>query len=251
MQIEKVLEHCPSNCKEEITKILEDTTSPFEGLETRSLQNTYVKENFNHVDFKIVSLGKKLILKKKRHKRMLFEKDESFVYIPLLESLRQFLSNRRIRTLILRKPTLSEPGVYYDICDGAIYRNDNYFKEHPDALMVILDHDEVEVCNPLGSKRTKHKVDMYYYSIANLNPKFRSKHCSVRLLAIANAKLVKKYGIEKIMDPIINDLCKLHNGIQLIYDTEIFNVFGKVILCAGDTLGQQYLGGFKEGKQFY
>ena len=84
VQIEKVLEHCPSNCKEEITKILEDTTSPFEELETRSLQNTYVKENFNHVDFKIVPLGK--ILKKKRHKRMLVEKDESFVYIPLLES---------------------------------------------------------------------------------------------------------------------------------------------------------------------
>ncbi|XP_066930562.1 uncharacterized protein [Clytia hemisphaerica] len=247
LQIEKALEQCPSNCKDEIIKILENTTSPFEGLETRNLQDSYVKANFNHVDYKVVPLGKKLILKKKGHKRMLVEKDENYIYIPLLESLKQFLSNKRIRTLVLRQPTLSESGVYYDIYDGAIYRNDNYFKQHPNALMLILDHDEVEVCNPLGSKRTKHKVDMYYYSVANLNPKFRSKHCSVRLLAIANAQLVKKYGINKIMDPIIDDLCKLHDGINLIYDTEIITVYGKVILCAGDTLGQQYLGGFKEG----
>ena len=99
--------------------------------------------------------------------------------------------------------------------------------------------------------KEQHKVDMNYYFIANLNPKFRSKDCSVRVLAIANAKLGKNYDIEKITDPIINDLYKLRS-IQFIYDTEIITFLAKlVILCAGDTLGQQYLGGFKESKQFY
>ena len=59
----------------------------------------------------------------------------------------------------------------YDICDGSIFQNDNYFKDHPDALVIILYHDELEVCNPLGSKAGIHKVDMFYYTLA----KFHSK----------------------------------------------------------------------------
>ena len=69
--------------------------------------------------------------------------------------------------------------------------------------MIILYHDEVEICNPLGSKSGKHKLDMYYYVIGNLSPKFRSKHCAVRLLAIVNANIVKKYGVNEILKPIV------------------------------------------------
>ena len=129
-------------------------------------------------------------------------------------------------------------GLFYDICDGLVYKDDSYVQENPHALMLILYHDEVEVCNPLGSKSAKHKLDMYYYSIANLSPKFRSKHCSVRLLAIVNAKLVKKYGIHSIMNPIIKDLLKLYNGVTVEYEDENLRIKGKVVLCAGDTLGQ-------------
>ena len=39
----------------------------------------------------------------------------------------------------------------------------------------------------------------------------RSKHCAVRLLGIANAKLVKKYGHNAILRPIIEDIHKLEN----------------------------------------
>ena len=46
--------------------------------------------------------------------------------------------------------------------------------------MIVLCHDELKVCNPLGSKAGVHRVDMFY-SVANLDPKFRSKHCAIRL----------------------------------------------------------------------
>ena len=41
------------------------------------------------------------------------------------------------------------------------------------TIIIILNRDELEVCNPLGSNAGTHKVDMHYYSIGNLNPKFR------------------------------------------------------------------------------
>ena len=77
-----------------------------------------------------------------------------------------------------------------------------------DSLILVLYHDEVEICNPLGSHATIHKLDQYYYTIANLEPQYRSKHAAVRLLSVVNAKLVKKYGVEQILRPalILNSL---------------------------------------------
>ena len=233
--------------REDVLDVFSNNNSPFEGLQTKSLQNAYFNQNFNFVEYKEIHLGNKLIKKKNGLKQYLVEKEETFVYIPLIKSLEQLLSNKRIRSLILRPPYQTKTGLFYDICDGTVYKNDLYFQQNPCALMLILYHDEVEVCNPLGSKSTKHKLDMYYYTIANLSPKFRSKHCSVRLLAILNSKLVKKYGIHSIMNPIIKDLLKLYDGVTVKYEEETFRIKGKVVLCAGDTLGQHLWGGFKEG----
>ena len=165
---------------------------PFASMRTNYLQTSYIKRNFNYVGLKDVVLGKKISRKFWKNKCSLVEKDENFVYIPLIESLCQFLSNKRIAKLIIRKPRQCDRDIYYDICDGQIFRTDKFFSDHPEALQIIIYHDAVEVCNPLGSQAGKHKLDMFYYTLGNLNPKVRSKHCAIRLLGIANTKLVKK-----------------------------------------------------------
>ena len=83
---------------------------------------------------------------------------------------------------------------------------------------------------------------MYYYTIGNLNPKFRSKICAIRLLAIVNAKFLKTYEIQKILDPIIDDLEKLYDGYQMEINGNRFEIFGKVMLCSGNTLRQHLWG---------
>lgn len=45
-----------------------------------------------------------------------------------------------------------------DYCDGELFLNSKLFQEHPCALQVQLYYDEVEVCNPIGSKAKKHKL---------------------------------------------------------------------------------------------
>ena len=44
------------------------------------------------------------------------EKEESFVYRSILESIQQFLGNKSIASVILKTPSLSLEGDYYDIC---------------------------------------------------------------------------------------------------------------------------------------
>ena len=198
-----VLNSYPSECQEKVLELFDERPKVFQGLESVNLQSKYIKEHFNYVPFQQLPLGTTLSKKKKGSKQILCEKEENFIYIPMIESLKQLLSNKRIRSMLLKSPNFSGPGTYYDICDGSLFKSDIFFKTNPKALMIILYHDEVEICNPLGSKSGKHKLDMYYYVIGNLSPKFRSKHCAVRLLAIVNANIVKKYGVNEILKPIV------------------------------------------------
>ena len=98
--------------------------------------------------------------------------------------------------------------------------------EHEDAVQIIIYHDAVEVCNPLGSHAGIHKLDMFYYTLGNLSPKLRSKHCAVRLLGIANSQVVKKYGHNAILKPIIEDVQKLENCCHFVIDGEEKLLFG-------------------------
>ena len=54
-----------------------------------------------------------------------------------------------------------EVGYMSDFCDGTCFKENQLFAMHKDAIQVILYYDELEICNPLGSKRTKHKLGMH------------------------------------------------------------------------------------------
>ena len=56
--------------------------------------------------------------KKEEPIRVVAEKEENFMYIPILESIQHLLGNKRIASMILKTPTLSSNGVYYNKCDG-------------------------------------------------------------------------------------------------------------------------------------
>lgn len=238
------------NFSDTISDTFGNIQNPFSSLGTSYLQASYIKKNLNYVQTKEVVLGKKILRRNWKDKRSLVEKDETFQYIPLIESLCQLLSNTKIAKLIIKKPNQCEDDIYYDICDGQVFRTDNFFTEHPDALQIIIYHDAVEVCNPLGSQAGKHKLDMFYYTLGNLNPKFRSRHCAVRLLAIVNAKLVQKYGYHAILEPIIEDIQKIEGGFPCLVNGTQKVVYGKVVSCTGDTEGQHEWGDYKVGVGF-
>ena len=45
-----------------------------------------------------------------------------------------------------------------DYCDGELFLSSELFQQDPCALQIQLYYDEVEVCNPIGSKSKKHKL---------------------------------------------------------------------------------------------
>ena len=52
---------------------------------------------------------------------------------------------------------VSKDSVFRDFCDGNYIKNTPLF-QHDNALCVSFYYDELEVANPLGSKRGKHKL---------------------------------------------------------------------------------------------
>ena len=137
----------------------------------------------------------------------------------------------------------SQPGNRLgDYCDGELYLNSELFKEDPCALQIQLYYDEVEVCNPIGSKAKKHKLGrpcwrvytlakfsqicaplgLVYYMLGNLHPKFRSSLKSIQLLCVARYPIIIKYGIEEILQPIVKSIQELEKvKIMLVHQTEL------------------------------
>lgn len=45
-----------------------------------------------------------------------------------------------------------------DVCDGKRYKEHPLYSGDKTALQVMMYFDELEVCNPIGSNRKKHKL---------------------------------------------------------------------------------------------
>ncbi len=54
----------------------------------------------------------------------------------------------------------SKSGFMEDFCDGKFIKAHPLFSVHTNALQVFY-YDDIEVCNPLGSKAKIHKVGKY------------------------------------------------------------------------------------------
>jgi hypothetical protein len=123
-----------------------------------------------------------------------------------------------------------------------------FSKDHT-ALQIILYYDELEVCNPLGSRRKKHKLGAFYFNIGNISPKYRSTIGSIKLLALVKSSLISNFGIDQMIRPFINDIKSLEsdNGVTFNINGQNRNFHGTVSVVSADNPASQAIGGFKEG----
>ncbi len=49
----------------------------------------------------------------------------------------------------------------------------------------------------------------FYFTLGNLEPKYRSTIASIQLLGIVKKSLLDKYGIDAVLQPFVDDLKKL------------------------------------------
>jgi len=175
--------------------------------------------------------------------------NDTFHYIPMLNVLKKFLSHRDVdqhlqdQLFCVGKNKLD---VLESFCDGKIHATDSFFADNPDALQIHLYLDELELCNPIGAKRGKHKITAVYYLVGNVHQKFRSQQRFIHLALLVKHKHVKEYGYANVLQPLVYDLEILQaDGISIIVNGSSKLVKGKLISISADNLSAHMLAGFQ------
>lgn len=55
-------------------------------------------------------------------------------------------------------------------------------------------------------------IGIFYFTLGNVQPKFRSKLSTIQLVAIVESPVLMSYGMDAVLLPIVNDIKKLVRG---------------------------------------
>ena len=142
-----------------------------------------------------VVIDTRLIWKRKKDTKKFYlaeVKDCAYI-IPFLSNLETLLMNEEIQSNI-ETQVPSRDGVYRSVIDGSYYRNTNIFNSIQNALAILFYYDELGVANPIGPFSAKHKLGVCYWTLGNIDPKYRSSVQSIMLYAIAKYSIIEKHG---------------------------------------------------------
>ncbi|XP_049926801.1 uncharacterized protein LOC126406527 [Epinephelus moara] len=223
---------------------------PFSQIASTHLQDKTIKELLEPVEPEIVVAKQTVCYVKHGDSRVLTIRDHCFHYIPLVKSLEQLLSHPSIIGMIDERPQPCKDGFFHDFIDGDIFKSHPLFMKVPTALQLILYTDEIELCNPLGSRANKNKLLLIYYTLGNISPKYRSRLAAIRLLAVVKSKDLSNCGIDEIFERINRDFMELCDGVQVVTADGERTIYGALMSVCGDTLAQHEVAGFKIGVGF-
>lgn len=248
-KIQNLFEERIGNINTEDVQVLFNETYPvahfFTHVDSNYKLNKYIDEHLDFIAPQTVNVGQIRIWKRKPTPKLIIKKFTGY-YVPMLDSLKRLLLNQDVRFCV--ENPRHGGNILKSLLDGFYYKNHPFFRLHEKALGIILYSDEIVLTNPLGSYTANHKLGMFYWSLANVYPEFRSTLQNVNLLAIVNYQDLKKHdGMEKILKKFVNEVKILQtSGIDVMLNNEIKNFKGSLLLVAGDTPASAWLGSFKQ-----
>lgn len=170
-------------------------------------------------------------------------------YIPITSVLKLVLSNNDFSEQIMTNSYIhSEDDLLSSFVDASYFKEHSVFSKDPNAIRLHFYADEFEVCNPLGSKRGKHKVLAVYYYIGNTNCKLWSKNKFIHLCLLVRYKDLQNCDpiCTRFFKPIISELQDLAStGIH--FQTEGLTQHRLVAMAtfSADNLTAHSLAGFQ------
>ncbi|GBM02407.1 hypothetical protein AVEN_226427-1 [Araneus ventricosus] len=201
-------------------------------LKTDYLRKKFYKSNFMYVEPIQIYLG-----------RNKYRKHCYAQYVPIKETLKSLFKQEQVYSQLTINHDNLEPGIFSDIVNGSVYRNNALFKNASNAIQILLYQDAFEIVNPLGSARKKHKIVGVYMTLGNVMPHQRLNIDFIQLVLLCKENDLKFFGQEKLFSKLVSDLKDLENGGFQINDTVIK---GTVLSIIGDNLGSHTIGGFSE-----
>ena len=101
----------------------------------------------------------------------------------------------------------------------------------------------MQICNATSSY--DHKIVFIYFSLANLDVKYRSTYQSIFLLSMFYHDLLEVYDYNTILSPIVQELKKLEVGVEMNICGTQESIKGTLTAVIADNLAAHQVGGFK------
>lgn len=170
-----------------------------------------------------------------------------YQYIPFVDTITALFQREDFRRVYFEynsRNHVCKDDCVKDLCCGEVFKENQLFRSDPLALRLHISADEFEICNPLGSKATIHKLTGFYFTIQNLPPQFRSKSENIFLFCLCYSDDLKtKYtDVNDIWALVVKDIGFLEtNGINVEGGKTIK---GSIALMSFDNLGANSMLGF-------
>lgn len=114
-------------------------------------------------------------------------------------------------------------------------------------IYLQLYYDELEPANPIGSRKTIHKLGCFYWSLGNLPDWHRSNRNFIHVAAIVTDLDIKKYGFVPILKKISADIEPL--GLPFTLETQNskrLRITGCYMNFVADNLAMKAVLGFNQ-----
>ena len=207
-------------------------------LDSEYKRNDYLKENFKYVEPKEIIFNPKEAKEGKEPKAVMH-------YVPIIETVKNLVQDPTFLDVSESTFSNNHDSVLRDVKDGLMYKNNQYFIDNPEALTILLYSDGVELVNPLGAGRGKHKVIQIFLTFGEIPKNQRSKIDRIQLVAIVKEKVAKQFGFKKVYQQIVEDLKLLEKGITVYQPVQRVVKCG-LLLYPADNLEAHAVGGFSQ-----
>lgn len=120
------------------------------------------------------------------------------------------------------------------------------------TLPIAIFFDDFEINNPLGSRKSIHKLGAIYLSLLCLPPQYSSIINNIFLMQLHNYQDHNNFG-NKILLHVVDQIIDLSvNGITINVEKE-YKIFFRLMFITGDNLGLNTICGFSQGfnSQYY
>ena len=207
----KLDDKIPDQAMSEALKVIENDSfiDAQQTLKTQYRRDQCLRENFKFIEPTEIVLNGDAV--------KTGAKKECFHYVNIIDSFRALIEDKNVIEAIedSRSEQPLDDDLLSDIKDGFLYKNLEYFRHNPEALVGTFYSDAIEIVNPLGAGKGRQKVIQVFWSLTDIPKHLRSKVDVIQLALVVKESLVKKYGYPIIYKQLIEDMCKLEDGVEV------------------------------------
>ena len=242
---EQVLSVVPPDnaCRIAVEEVFKNVHNSFTDFNTDSKWRKYFSDKWGVVEPVEVHLGVRFDSKRNKISGI-YEQvpvNDTFIYVPILKTLEFIFKNEEVCQHI---HDTRHSDMYQDFSDGQYYKKHPLYCKYSNALQIQVYYDDFETANPLGSKQGIHKLGCLYFTLRNLPPRLNSSLMNIHLISLFHSQDGKKYGIDRILSPLVEDMKVLEQGMKVLFAEQ--PIYGTIAQITGDNLGLNGLLGYVE-----